>query len=87
LVLADRVPPAILRVQPPALTNLAIRALPVVSAESLNRRRSWPTRRRNDSLFCGVVFLAPTPGGPFLEAQNFTVANPLQAPPLIARVP
>ncbi len=37
-------------------------------------------------IFCGIIFFAPTVGGFFLEAPNFTPANPLQTPPHIAPV-
>ena len=37
-------------------------------------------------IFCGIIFFAPTFGGLFLEAPNFTPANPLQTPPDIAPV-
>jgi ubiquinol-cytochrome c reductase cytochrome b subunit len=37
-------------------------------------------------VFAGVIFFAPTFGGLFLEAPNFSPANPLQTPPHIAPV-
>jgi ubiquinol-cytochrome c reductase cytochrome b subunit len=37
-------------------------------------------------IFAGVIFFAPTFGGLFLEAPNFSPANPLQTPPHIAPV-
>jgi ubiquinol-cytochrome c reductase cytochrome b subunit len=38
------------------------------------------------TLFCGVVFFAPTLSGLFLEAPNFEPANSMQTPPHIAPV-
>jgi ubiquinol-cytochrome c reductase cytochrome b subunit len=37
-------------------------------------------------LFCGVIFFAPSFGGLFLEAPNFSPADPLQTPSNIAPV-
>lgn len=38
------------------------------------------------SVFCGVLFFAPTGGGYFLESPNFDPADPMKTPPHIAPV-